>query len=240
MTELEWLTWSKTPTRMLSVLGELQGPGRTQEGRRRLRLFACACARRLGPLLEPLEGLRTIEKSERFADGLVAPEFWRSFQEVAPDLQKRFQPLDDAGRAIWDTIRSAPGDAAVMSARHACLALAGDDWERMKEELAAQCDLVRCIFGNPFSEVKCNPAPYLQWGAGTVPRLAEAIYKEGAFDRLPILGDALEEAGCTEAAILEHCRQRACHNSQEHAPHARGCWVIDWVRSAGKPLKRKK
>jgi hypothetical protein len=55
----------------------------------------------------------------------------------------------------------------------------------------------------------------------TVIALAEAIYDERAFDRLPILADALEEAGCTNADILNHCRQPG--------EHVRGCWVVDLI-----------
>jgi hypothetical protein len=53
----------------------------------------------------------------------------------------------------------------------------------------------------------------------TVTQLAESIYTDRAFDRLPILADALEEAGCDNADILAHCRQGG--------EHARGCWVLD-------------
>jgi hypothetical protein len=60
---------------------------------------------------------------------------------------------------------------------------------------------------------------WLQWNEGLVPKLAQAIYDENAFHRLPILADALEEAGCTNADILNHCRQSG--------EHVRGCWVID-------------
>jgi hypothetical protein len=49
--------------------------------------------------------------------------------------------------------------------------------------------------------------------------LAVGIYKETAFDRFPILADALEDAGCDNADILNHCRGPG--------PHVRGCWVID-------------
>jgi hypothetical protein len=44
-----------------------------------------------------------------------------------------------------------------------------------------------------------------------------------AFNRMPILGDALEEAGCTNPDILNHCRQPG--------EHVRGCWVVDLVLS---------
>ena len=57
------------------------------------------------------------------------------------------------------------------------------------------------------------------WFTVNVSGVAQAIYDERAFDRMPILGDALEDAGCTDAAILEHCRGPG--------PHSRGCWVVD-------------
>lgn len=63
----------------------------------------------------------------------------------------------------------------------------------------------------PPIELSCRTQRVLQ--------LANAIAEERAFDRLPILADALEEAGCTDEAILAHCR--------EPGPHVRGCWVVD-------------
>jgi hypothetical protein len=51
--------------------------------------------------------------------------------------------------------------------------------------------------------------------------LAQAIYEERAFDRLPILADALEESGCYNADLLAHCRS--------DGPHVRGCWAVDLV-----------
>ncbi len=75
--------------------------------------------------------------------------------------------------------------------------------------------LFRCILGNPFRIDSCDPA----WLTSTVVGLAEAIYAERAFDRLPILADALQEAGCENERILAHCR--------DDGVHARGCWVVD-------------
>ncbi len=76
--------------------------------------------------------------------------------------------------------------------------------------------------GPPLKErpVILDPA-WLAWEGGTVPRLARAIAEEGAFDRLPILGDALEEAGCADAAILEH--------SLSAGRHTRRSWVVDLI-----------
>lgn len=77
--------------------------------------------------------------------------------------------------------------------------------------LALFHDLIR----NPFRPVAFDP----QWRSETVVALASAIYAERAFDRMPILADALEEAGCDDAVVLAHCRNSG--------PHARGCWVVD-------------
>lgn len=75
---------------------------------------------------------------------------------------------------------------------------------------------VREVFGNPFCPVAVDPA-WLAWQGGTIPRLAQAIYDDRAFDRLPILADALEEAGCTEEEVLRHCRgQERCPYCLEH------------------------
>src|SRR5262249_41457740 len=68
--------------------------------------------------------------------------------------------------------------------------------------------VVRDIFGNPFRPVPVNPL-WLSWNDATIPKLAQTIYEERVFDRMPILGDALEEAGCDQPAILQHCRQPA-------------------------------
>jgi hypothetical protein len=78
--------------------------------------------------------------------------------------------------------------------------------------------LLRCIVGNPFRPVAFDP----RWRSETAVALATGIYAERAFDRLPILADALEEAGCDHPDVLAHCRD-------PHQPHARGCWVVDLV-----------
>src|SRR5207244_889434 len=85
------------------------------------------------------------------------------------------------------------------------------------EESRRQIALCRCIFGNPFRPVTVNP----EWLTSTVIELARGIYDERAFDRLPILGDALQDAGCDNEDVLNHCRG--------DGPHARGCWVVDLV-----------
>src|SRR5262249_21292895 len=87
----------------------------------------------------------------------------------------------------------------------------------MSDEQARQCDLLRDIFGNPFRPVSLNPS----WLTPPVVALAEGIYADRAFDRLPILADAIQDAGCENADLLGHCRGPG--------PHARGCWAVDLV-----------
>jgi len=77
--------------------------------------------------------------------------------------------------------------------------------------------LLRDIFDNPFRPITVDPA----WQTETVVALANSIYTDRAFDRMPILADALEEAGCDHADVLAHCRG--------DGPHVRGCWVVDLV-----------
>ena len=95
--------------------------------------------------------------------------------------------------------------------------LPSDDRRLYAPETPAHCDLIRDIFGNPFRPVVADPA----WLTPTVQSIASAIYADRAFDRLPILADALEEAGCTDADVLLHCRIPG--------EHVRGCWVVDLV-----------
>jgi hypothetical protein len=89
---------------------------------------------------------------------------------------------------------------------------------RKRNSRAILVALLRDVFGNPFRPLTADPA-WLAWRDGTVAGLARSIYEERAFEHLPILGDALEEAGCTDAGVLEHCRGPG--------PHVRGCFVLD-------------
>jgi hypothetical protein len=85
-------------------------------------------------------------------------------------------------------------------------------------ERATQADLLRCVFGPlPFCPVDLNPA----WRSLTVSQLAASIYESRDFTSLPILADALEDAGCTDADLLDHLRSPG--------PHVRGCWAVDLV-----------
>jgi hypothetical protein len=87
----------------------------------------------------------------------------------------------------------------------------------IQDELTMQVPLLHDIFGNPFRPVTADPT----WLTSTAVALARTIYEERAFDRLPILADALEDAGCDNAELLAHCRGEGLH--------VHGCWAVDLV-----------
>jgi hypothetical protein len=93
-------------------------------------------------------------------------------------------------------------------------AAATEDFKGMS---AVQAHLFRDVLGNPFRPVPFNPV----WRTPAAVALARSMYEERRFEDMPLLGDALEEAGCTDAQVLAHCRQAG--------EHVRGCCVVDLV-----------
>jgi hypothetical protein len=87
--------------------------------------------------------------------------------------------------------------------------------------LSVQESIFRDIVGDPFRPVAFD----VRWRTDDVLGLARAAYDDGAFARLPMLADALMDAGCDDEAILAHCRGPG--------PHARGCWVVDLALGKG-------
>jgi hypothetical protein len=73
------------------------------------------------------------------------------------------------------------------------------------------------VIGNPFRPVAFSP----DWRTNTVLTLARQMYELREFSAMPILADALQDAGCDSADVLDHCRG--------DGPHVRGCWVVDLV-----------
>jgi hypothetical protein len=238
MTEAEWLACND-PGAMLEHLD-----GRPSD-RRKLRLFAVVCCRRIRHLHGDERSRRAVDIAERFADDPTARlELGGAFDASLEALQEAIlvaRPLQDAR----DTPESYRAEAACDAADAACAVtqtdgcsaalevscssriaaiLAADipgrhpsrDVARAVED-AAHCELLRCIFGNPFRPEAVQRA----WLTFEVIDLARGIYEDRAFDRMPVLGDALEEAGCTDEEILAHCRSPT--------DHARGCWVVDLV-----------
>jgi hypothetical protein len=227
VTEAAWLACTD-PTPMLEFL-------RSKAGDRKLRLFAVACCRRFLPLIRDPRVGEALEVAERFADGLVGDEERSDARKAAQQAAQVRGVTARPDAPKWE--RRAASLAYYAAARRAMEAAwnvpllavevrgwrAGGsnacNWQAIKaDEGVIHTDLLRDIFGNPFRSVPIDPS-WLTWNGGTIPRLAEAIYDERRLSDLPILADALEEAGCSEPAILSHCRS--------DGPHVRGCWVID-------------
>jgi hypothetical protein len=160
---------------------------------------------------------RAVDVAERFADG-IASEDELSAARSAVRVRR------NSGRTTGALAQSVAGGDIAFScgvARKLMLRHAGLDTTDHAADTAAmsrQVELLRDLIGNPFRPLNIDPS-WLSWRDGTIPKMAQAIYDEYAFDRLPILADALEDAGCTDVAILEHCRGEG--------PHVRGCWVVD-------------
>jgi hypothetical protein len=96
--------------------------------------------------------------------------------------------------------------------------------------ISREAHLLRDVFGNPFqsealARARSAARNALAWQGGAVVQLARALYEEQRFEDLPVLADALEEAGCTEAGILSHCRGPG--------EHTRGCWAVGTLLAKG-------
>jgi len=129
---------------------------------------------------------------------------------------------------LQNHLSGAAGELRNFAAHHQIRDSGDANAERSKDfhdaldaEAVGQSNLIRDIFGNPFRSIFVDST----WLTPTVVAIATAIYEDRAFDRLPILADALEEAGCTNADVLLHCRQPG--------EHVRGCWVVDLVQGKG-------
>jgi hypothetical protein len=153
---------------------------------------------------------------EKYADGLASFQDLRTARRNLPPWVAGAPNADSA--LVFPT---AGGGDAMGTADAAWVARLA---RSQKADAAEQCALLRDVFGNPFRPATIDPG-WLAWNGGTVPKLAEAIYDGRAFDRLPVLADALEDAGCADEQILSHCRGPG--------PHVRGCWVIDLLLGKG-------
>ncbi|HJZ53593.1 MAG TPA: hypothetical protein VKE74_01460 [Gemmataceae bacterium] len=222
MTEAQWLA-CEDPQPMLEFLrGAASG--------RKLRHFLVACARNVLPAAADADMVAALAAAERFADGAATRgELARARAALKTRHPARVKKWP---RLYSDHIRSVPAwhatrEQLVRAAVEGAGCCAWSSTRRMfagtltmtypDRELARQAHLLRDTFGNPFRPVTLGPT----WLTSTVVTLAEGIYTERAFDRLPILADALQDAGCEDPEILAHCRGPG--------PHVRGCWVVDLV-----------
>jgi len=220
MTESEWLA-CEDPARLLDFL--------LRKRSRKFRLAAVAACRDFSDFLTDAriseylteehrrEASKALEVAERFADGRAtgveleaarasAAAVTRALAQVAVAL-----PSGDDDMRVGDAsdVVAAIGEAASQQPEGVFSTL------RMipgTEFLVART--LREVFGPPTATSFSHG-----WLTATVTTLAQAIYNDRAFDRMPILADALEDAGCTNADMLSHCRGPG--------PHVLGCWVVD-------------
>jgi len=227
MTEAEWLACDD-PQKMLESLRE-------KASSRKLRLFAVGCCRGIWHRLTDERSRNAVEAAERSTEEEIVGRSLDPMRQQAIAASLAVRERTSARYActaancvlnvssIWKIANSAAYIAALGAARQASVAVkvgtrrGGGGTPAAKRERNRQASLLRCIFGNPFHPVALDRTTLTP----TVVSLAQAVYDEAAFDRLPILADALEDAGCTDAEILAHCRGPG--------PHARGCWVVDFL-----------
>ncbi len=230
MTETEWLDCI-SPEEMLVFLGE-------RATLRKKRLFACACVRRIWPSLNDDRLRMAVKAVEQFADGRVSSDLLAKarrkvkLSKACVHVIQAIEALLPEDGPILIRPRDIREPTDVISATRA-VRTSARTLEASKEydappkmetirPLAAldAVELLREIFGSPFRSVDIDPS-WLAWKQGLVPRMARIIYRKRCFRNLPILADALEEAGCHDAALLSHCRNRV--------DHVRGCWVVDAI-----------
>jgi hypothetical protein len=224
MTEADWLKERHNPQAMVWSFRGTRTT-RTKVGKRKLRLFACGCCRLIWKLLPDERFREAVEVAERFAEGKAVPEELAAAFDQA-DLLGTVTFLPDKPGARSHTAAALANGAAVPSSFDAAfrmtifpLALAGHRVAKRNGK-ALTCDLLRCVFGNPFRQLTLDVA-WRRWNDGTIPKMAQSIYNDRAFEQLPVLADALEDAGCNNSDMINHCRSPG--------PHVRGCWVVDLI-----------
>jgi hypothetical protein len=218
MTEVEWIACEK-PDWMLDYVKGLVSE-------RKLRLFICACCRTHSnsmPLMEEVMNL-----AEQVADGLAVLE------DVERLLDSLPVPRDPGHDLSWLRYRNLCEQDSFFGALKVSHSQFGPDCEWAP----VYANRLRCVLGYPFLKyetalakgligpiylslpaLKLNPS----WLTSTVLALANGISEQKAFDRMPILADSLQDAGCDNEEILQHCRGEIVH--------VRGCWVVDLLLS---------
>jgi hypothetical protein len=220
MTEQEWLQTSDP----MPMLVFLQG----KASDRKLQFFVMACCRQIWPSFTDERSRRSIEVAEQFADGDATIEELIQACNVARGA---------AEQVCWDLVRltawtttwlhiysqideESNDDSGIARTLVFCTGETGRGGRVIERELEkkGQTDLFRDIFGNPFRPITIAPS-LLRWHNGLIVSIARQMYDNRDFIDMPILADALEEAGCTNVDILMHCR----HPGE----HVRGCWLVD-------------
>ncbi len=213
MTEEEWQTCRYYYT----MLDFLSGHG----SNRKLRLLACGCCRHpaMFRMLQSQRADSLVAVAERFADDEVTWEDLVSAADAAPVV--------GASGGSWrspNPVRLSLASQATRAARYCAVEEADEAaWGVARDGAnllgSATCDVIRDIFG-PLQFHSISVAP--QWRTDTAATLARQMYESRDFGAMPILADALQDAGCDSDEVLSHCRDA-------NATHVRGCWVCDLV-----------
>jgi len=215
MTEADWFR-IQGPLSLLEYVAD-------KVSQRKLRLFAAACCRRIEYLFPNQDRRNCLDVVDGWAEGAA------TFHELEAAILAAvvgWEPKGEKKGAIRDNVAAAIGlivqhhDDPFESARGACIYTESAAFIAGKshaDEGKAQAGILRDILGNPFRAHALDQACLTP----KVKTLAQAIYDERAFERMPELADALAEAGCSNQDILSHCRGPG--------PHVRGCWVVDLV-----------
>jgi hypothetical protein len=190
---------------------------------RKARLAACAACARVGTLLEMIGLTECLAAAEAVADNVSAETVLKPHYQKAAALVPRTEPMPlryaaIAAKAVTSVrIIYTASDAieGAACAEQELLTVRTTQNNRVVSEQYAR--LLLDIFGDPMRVPSFQP----NWRSSNSVGLARAIYDDRAFDRLPILADALMDAGCDDEQILAHCRSEG--------PHVRGCWVVDLV-----------
>jgi hypothetical protein len=206
MTEAEWLTTLEAHEMLNLVGGRLSA--------RKSRLLAAACCETYRRYFRADGCLAAIETACQTADEAGAnSEREAAFAQVQEqaDLEGPYDGYNIAAIAAF-----ACGNTDQVM-RVPFLVLEGMDCDLFLNPRKGISCWLRCLLGNPFRPVVFDP----RWRTADAVGLARGIYEERAFDRLPLLADALMDAGCADEQVLSHCRSEG--------PHVRGCWVVDLV-----------
>ena len=265
MTELEWFSCTN-PHEMLPFLKEKRASGLTsllariglrkgEVSTRKLLLFACACLRRIWPLLSDDSSRQAIEATELYADGAIGKRAFhqavqaartgaldvvtpsnmacgrlvaaqaRAREVIACSLEAE-DPADEAATWGKEIIRAwASQSANVRSSNSVRMPLLPHHTMGAEAAWIAE-GIAQCeLLRDLFGNPYRPPASEAALRSAAVVAQASAIYQARAFAKLPDLADTLEKTGCKNSAILLHCRDKK--------EHVYGCWVLDLVLGKG-------
>jgi hypothetical protein len=212
---------------------------------RKLRLFACWCCRRIWKELVDKRSRKAVEMTEHFVDGLATEaqllaaheEAFQARQEMSHTAvascrlvnfhEEAFQAKQEMSTIRGNHIRYIAAHMAHGVSGYETVDVTAESAEvlvrigtlgTLRRAQTEQAQALHCVLGNLFRPVAPDPG----WRTSDVTLLAQGIYDEHAFERMSILADALQDAGCDNTDILSHCRDTS-------TPHTRGCWVVDLV-----------